>query len=142
MTLLYSHNNARPEPLPFRIALPNGFTRTDPSTFTEDEITAAGFTGPFTEPSYDAKTEVLDWDGENYFVRPYNTQELEDQWNKVREQRNQLLKDSDWTQISDYDLGLENKEQWATYRQELRDLPEVQSNPFDISYPDIPELSL
>jgi hypothetical protein len=52
------------------------------------------------------------------------------------------LKDSDWTQISDYDLGLENKEQWATYRQELRDLPEVQSNPFDISYPDIPETSL
>ena len=139
---LYSYQGLKPETLPFRIALPNGFTRTDPSTFTEDEITAAGFTGPFTEPSYDAKTEVLDWDGENYFVRPYNTQELEDQWNKVREQRNQLLKDSDWTQISDYDLGLENKEQWATYRQELRDLPEVQSNPFDISYPDIPELSL
>jgi hypothetical protein len=142
MTLLYSHNNARPEPLPFRIRFINGSTRTDSSTFTQEELTAAGYTGPFTEPSYDAKTEVLDWDGENYFVRPYNTQELEDQWNKVREQRNQLLKDSDWTQISDYDLGLENKEQWATYRQELRDLPEVQSNPFDISYPDIPELSL
>ena len=133
--MLYSFNGARPAPLPFRITLPNGFTRTDPSTFTEAEITAAGFTGPFTEPSYDAKTEVLDWDVENYFVRPYNTQELEDQWNKVREQRNQLLKDSDWTQISDYDLGLENKEQWATYRQELRDLPEVQSNPFDIVWP-------
>lgn len=132
MTLLYSHNNARPEPLPFRITLPNGFTRTDPSTFTEDEITAAGYIGPYTQPSYDSRTEVLDWNGSEYFIRPHNTQELEDQWNKVREQRNQLLKDSDWTQISDYDLGLENKEQWATYRQELRDLPNVQSNPFDI----------
>jgi hypothetical protein len=139
---LYSYQGLKPEPLRFRIRFINGSTRTDSSTFTADEISAAGYTGPFTEPSYDAKTEVLDWDGENYFVRPYNTQELEDQWNKVREQRNQLLKDSDWTQISDYDLGLENKEQWATYRQELRDLPEVQSNPFDISYPDIPELSL
>jgi hypothetical protein len=139
---LYSYQGLKPEPLPFRIRFINGSTRTDSSTFTQEELTAAGYTGPFTEPSYDAKTEVLDWDGENYFVRPYNTQELEDQWNKVREQRNQLLKDSDWTQISDYDLGLENKEQWATYRQELRDLPEVQSNPFDISYPDIPELSL
>lgn len=135
MTLLYSYNSACPAPLPFRITLPNGFTRTDPSTFTEDEITAAGLTGPYTQPSYDSKTEVLDWNGSEYFIRPHNTQELEDQWNKVREQRNQLLKDSDWTQISDYDLGLENKEQWATYRQELRDLPEVQSNPFDIQWP-------
>lgn len=61
MTLLYSHNSARPEPLPFRITLPNGFTRTDPSTFTEDEITAAGFAGPYTEPAYDPTTQQLDW---------------------------------------------------------------------------------
>ncbi len=132
---LYSYQGSKPQPLPFRIRLPDGSTRTDPSTFTQEEITAAGYTGPYTQPSYDTKTEVLDWDGSEYFVRPYNTQELEEQWNKVREQRNRLLKDSDWTQISDYDLGLENKEQWATYRQELRDLPEVQSNPFDILWP-------
>ena len=137
MTLLYSHNSAKPQPLPFRIRFSDGSTRTDPSTFTQEEITAAGFTGPYTQPSYDSKTEVLDWDGSDYFVRPYNTQELEEQWNKVREQRNQLLKDSDWTQISDYNLGLENKEQWATYRQELRDLPNLQSNPFDILWPEI-----
>ena len=70
MTLLYSHNNARPEPLPFRITLPNGFTRTDPSTFTEDEIIAAGFTGPYTEPSYDPATEQLDWVDGVYSVVP------------------------------------------------------------------------
>jgi hypothetical protein len=58
---LYSFNGSRPEPLPFRITLPNGFTRTDPSTFTEDEILAAGFTGPYTKPSYDPATEQLDW---------------------------------------------------------------------------------
>ena len=133
--MLYSLNGSLPEPLPFRIKFPDGFTRTDPSTFTQEELTSAGYSGPYTQPSYDSKTEVLDWDGSEYFVRPYNAQELEEQWNKVREQRNRLLKDSDWTQISDYDLGFENKEQWATYRQELRDLPEVQSNPFDIQWP-------
>jgi hypothetical protein len=58
---LYSLHGARPEPLPFRITLPNGFTRTDPSTFTEDEITAAGFSGPYATPSYDLTTEQLDW---------------------------------------------------------------------------------
>ena len=59
--MLYSFNGGHPEPLPFRITLPNGFTRTDPSTFTEDEILAAGFTGPFIEPPYDPTTEQLDW---------------------------------------------------------------------------------
>tara|TARA_X000001382_G_scaffold124224_1_gene108580 strand:- start:689 stop:1039 length:351 start_codon:yes stop_codon:yes gene_type:complete len=67
MTLFYSHNNQQPEPLPLRIRLPNGFTRTDPSTFTEDEIAAAGFTGPYSEPSYDPATEQLDW-VDNAFV--------------------------------------------------------------------------
>ncbi len=59
--MLYSFNGSRPAPLPFRITLPNGFTRTDPSTFTEEEITAAGFAGPYTEPAYDAAKEQLDW---------------------------------------------------------------------------------
>jgi hypothetical protein len=58
---LYSHNGSRPAPLPFRITLPNGFTRTDPSTFTEDEIHAAGFTGPYIEPPYNPATEQLGW---------------------------------------------------------------------------------
>ena len=67
---LYSLNNTRPAPLPFRITLPNGFTRTDPSTFTPEEIQAAGFTGPYTEPPYDPATEQLDWIDGEYVVSP------------------------------------------------------------------------
>jgi hypothetical protein len=70
MTLLYSDNGSRPAPLPFRITLPTGFTRTDPSTFTEDEIIAAGFTGPYTEPPYDPATEQLDWTNGEYVITP------------------------------------------------------------------------
>lgn len=66
--MLYSFNGCRPEPLPFRITLPNGFTRTDPSTFTEDEITAAGFTGPHTEPACDPITQQIDWVNGAYAV--------------------------------------------------------------------------
>lgn len=138
----YSHQGSKPEPLPFRIRLQDGSTRTDSSTFTADEISSAGYTGPYEYPDYDSETQTIEWNGTEFTVRPYNTQELEDQWNKVREQRNQLLKESDWTQIGDYNLGLTNKEEWASYRQELRDLPVTQSNPFNISYPDIPESSL
>lgn len=59
--MLYSFNGSRPAPLPFRITLPNGFTRTDPSTFTENEIAAAGFAGPYDEPAYDPTTQQLEW---------------------------------------------------------------------------------
>ena len=62
---LYSNNGQRPAPLPFRITLPDGFTRTDPRTFTAEEIQSAGFSGPYAEPDYDPATERLDWiDGE------------------------------------------------------------------------------
>ena len=66
--MLYSLNNSRPAPLPFRIRLSNGFTRTDPASFTEDEIIAAGFTGPYIEPPYDSVTEQLVWVDGDYVI--------------------------------------------------------------------------
>jgi len=63
--VLYSIRNERPAPLPFRIRLSNGFTRTEPASFTAEEITDAGYVGPYTEPAYNAATEQLLWrDGE------------------------------------------------------------------------------
>jgi hypothetical protein len=65
---LYSLNSQRPAPLPFRIKLPNGFTRTDPSTFSFEEIATAGFIGPYVEPFYDPSIERLDWVNGNYVI--------------------------------------------------------------------------
>ena len=59
--MLYSIHNQRPAPLPFRIRLSNGFTRTEPTSFTAEEILDAGYVGPYTEPAYDAATEQLLW---------------------------------------------------------------------------------
>ena len=59
--MLYSIHNQRPAPLPFRIRLSNGFTRTEPASFTAEEIADAGYAGPYTEPAYDAATEQLLW---------------------------------------------------------------------------------
>ena len=59
--MLYSLRQQRPAPLPFRIRLSNGFTRTEPTSFTAEEITDAGYVGPYTEPAYDAATEQLLW---------------------------------------------------------------------------------
>ena len=132
---LYSHKNQYPQPIPNRIKFLDGFTRTDSSTFTPKELERAGYIGPFTIPSHDSKTETIEWTGTEFLVRPYNTQELEEQWTKIRAQRDQLLKDSDWTQIEDYEFDLPNIEDWKSYRQALRDLPEVETNPYDIQFP-------
>ena len=40
----------------------------------------------------------------------------------IRNKRNELLKESDWTQAIDSPLLDIKKAEWATYRQELRDL--------------------
>lgn len=67
MQNLYSLNGASPAPIPFRITLANGFTRTDPSTFTEDEITEAGYV-LIEQPEYDPATQALDWNGTSFDV--------------------------------------------------------------------------
>lgn len=53
-------------------------------------------------------------------------------WDTVRGQRNALLSESDWTQISDSPLSDSKKTEWATYRQTLRDIPTAQSTVTDI----------
>lgn len=40
----------------------------------------------------------------------------------VRDRRNRLLAESDWTQMNDSPLSNEDKTSWATYRQALRDI--------------------
>ena len=42
--------------------------------------------------------------------------------NQLRVIRNDLLKETDWTQISDVSMTEEKRSEWATYRQALRDL--------------------
>lgn len=53
----------------------------------------------------------------------------------VRQQRDQLLKDSDWTQVKDVSV---NQEQWATYRQALRDITAQEGFPFNLIWPTQP----
>jgi hypothetical protein len=64
-----------------------------------------------------------------------NVDLLVPQWYVVREQRNQLLQESDWTQLPD--VPLSTKESWATYRQQLRDVT-TQPDPFNITWPTAP----
>jgi hypothetical protein len=58
--------------------------------------------------------------------------------NMVRAQRNSSLRGSDWTQIADAALGDHTIEEWATYRQALRDVPQTYSRVSEVVWPNDP----
>lgn len=58
---------------------------------------------------------------------------------QIRNERNEKLRDTDWTQLLDNPLSSEQRTLWANYRQALRDLPNDYSGEGAISWP-IPPL--
>lgn len=56
--------------------------------------------------------------------------------NSVRASRTQLLKESDWTQVSDAPV---DKAAWAEYRQKLRDITDQDGFPYSVVWPIKPE---
>ena len=56
----------------------------------------------------------------------------------LRNKRNSLLSQSDWTQMPDSPVTDSKKTEWATYRQQLRDLPANTSDPSSPNYPSPP----
>ena len=62
--------------------------------------------------------------------------ELEQSWVLLRQERNARLKACDWTQVPDAPV---DQTAWATYRQELRDLPENTADPREVVWPQEPQ---
>ena len=58
--------------------------------------------------------------------------------NHVRGQRDGMLRGADWTQIGDAALGDHTAEEWATYRQALRDVPQTYSRVSEVVWPNDP----
>lgn len=56
----------------------------------------------------------------------------------VRGIRNQLLSESDWTQIADSPLDPDSKAAWSLYRESLRMIPQQAGFPRDVQWPPEP----
>ena len=56
----------------------------------------------------------------------------------LRHMRDILLRESDWTQFTDSPLTDSKKNEWKTYRQNLRDLPATESDPENVTFPTTP----
>lgn len=63
------------------------------------------------------------YDGETFTPPQPDMQAL---WATLRETRDNLLRDTDWTQIADAPV---DQAAWAEYRQALRDLPQTTLDP-------------
>ena len=147
--MLYSHNNKYPNQLPERIRLSNGSTRTDSSTFTEAELLDAGYVSVDAPPTYENRTHRLDWTGSEWSVVGLTTSEIayatEQRWALIRSDRDQMIKNIEWKisrNLSETRLGFttttDNLSDLDTYIQSLRDITN-QSDPYNITWPSIPE---
>ena len=60
----------------------------------------------------------------------------DEKWTQIREKRNGLLAGCDWTQLQDSPV---NAQDWATYRQSLRNIPQDFDSPDDVVWPIRPQ---
>ena len=78
------------------------------------------------------------FDGGNPIPPPRN---IEQEWDLVRMWRNNLLIQSDTAVLPDRwaTMTSEKQQAWSTYRQTLRDIPQLFSDPADVIWPTKPE---
>ena len=57
---------------------------------------------------------------------------------QIIKKRDELLYKTDWTQIPNNPLTAEQQAAWATYRQQLRDIPQQSEYPLNVIFPVAP----
>lgn len=111
---LYSYNRAYPQPLPFRIRLSDGRTRTDPTTFTTEEIADAGYTPVSDAPSIN-DSQILEWDSPtlNWSIRDKTAEELaaenKTKLDSITKHRDELIAQGFWFNDVKYDSRPEDQ---------------------------------
>ena len=65
----------------------------------------------------------------------YKARRDAEQGENIRRSRNQMLSETDWTQLEDSPV---NKAVWATYRQALRDISAQEGFPWNVQWPEKP----
>ena len=82
------------------------------------------------------------WDEEAYQIWVSENPEpdpVEQKSAEARTKRDQLLAESDWTQVLDAPIDTGTRDAYRVYRQALRDIPEQDTFPEYIQWPDKPE---
>lgn len=120
---LYHKDNLYPKELPFRIRLSNGNTRTDPSSFTEEEIADAGYIEAPAKPIIAETGKSIIWNYETHGWEVVGKALTEEQsanlwYFKNKETQEILLQETQWIAARNLELGIVDEE-FDAYRQEL-----------------------
>ncbi len=146
--MLYSLNKAEPKELPFKIYLSNGQVRTDPSSFSSQEIEDAGYVYAGFAPVHDTTTQKATWDGTAWVISNKTTEEIQaekDQlWKDVRIERDEKINEFEWRisrYLSETRQGISPTtdaiSDLDTYVQALRNITK-QTDPSNITWPTKP----
>ena len=109
-----------------------------------DELLASYGVYPYTRPEpseYDGLAwSLIDDDFvevNGAWMLPYKLEALplEQAERNIRDHRNNLLADTDWTQVADAPV---DQAAWATYRQALRDITSQEGFPYNVVWPTKP----
>jgi len=97
----------------------------------------------YTKNIYEGTPQLVDGQYfQNWIQEDGNQEQIDDKlllkWLQIKEHRNELLKECDWTQLPDSPITGSKLTEWQTYRQELRDLT-TNENPFTLIWPSQPE---
>lgn len=79
--------------------------------------------------------KIIQPNTENFPIAVERIESEEELAGSARVRRNSLLVQSDWTQLQDADLTENERQQWQTYRQALRDIPQQPGFPKQIAWP-------
>jgi len=82
-------------------------------------------------PTLSGDSYIQVWNQSNASTDEINSR-IENQWIEIRNLRDSLLAESDWTNLADSPQASNND--WKVYRQALRDITN-QSDPFNITWP-------
>lgn len=99
--------------------------------------------GDFTASYGDTYDSIEMLDGqtkptESAFTTKYNELDANHGMIALRNERDQLLAETDWTRMDDNGLSDSAKASWATYRQELRDITDNATSLDDVTWPTKP----
>ncbi|UYQ70958.1 phage tail assembly chaperone [Pelagibacterium flavum] len=82
---------------------------------------------------------IADWEAMGNTIPHYEAPNI-DHLARLREERDQRLRGSDWVILRNLETLEPVPQTWLDYRQALRDLPETTDNPADPDWPELPTL--
>lgn len=147
--MLYSFNGNYPQKIPERIVLSSGISRTDSSTFTEEELLDAGWVKVSDIPPFDGGSQKIIWNGVDWQIIDLTETEIlsviNEQWTEVRKNRDKKIKEIEWRIFryqSQVRLGMtpvDDITKLDEYVQSLRDITSSTTNPLEVVWPTLEE---